>query len=501
MGYSRFTFHYLFQFFLFIHLTWNIYTPQTEVKRSIQYNQITNFETNQSIGNVKMSADGSKIIFATGGQEKKIFTINSDGTGLTQIYSFPITGHTPHIDIDAKGERIIWCDWVGEGEIFTSNSDGSVQNKIVTLLPNPNPILADMKPNITSPPRLTADGGEVYFIHNHPDTYADGIWSVRTNGTNLKQVFNFVELAIKAFDNDLSDLTEPWSGYLNKFDISANADKIYVGTNYFKIRNGDIDRGNLSVYANGTYYRLGEYAVGTKPFATNNEGGECIVFRREYNSTLEHDEINVYFDTPGTGDPIRIISGLNIFGTPKMLQMTGTSGAVVLADNGRLPITFVERVYKNRLDLVSIDGISISTLGGFRFSHSDYPSINWSGDRFCFLTSTAPAPQIWVADIGSDAVNANPSISEVSFNPDFVMIDGSTSSTFKTHVNSPPFDIFAVTFDTFKDGAYHFRALTSEWPSWGLLLDNGEFGDENADEGFFTNNTIRRDFTETPLGN
>jgi hypothetical protein len=448
---------------------------------------------------MKISADGSRIIFATGGEDKKIFTINADGTGLTQIYNFQTTGHTPHVDISANGERVIWCDWVGEGEIFISNADGSALEKIVSTLPNPVSFLSDMKPWIQFPPRLTANASHVYFIHNHADPYATGVWRVKSNGTELTQVFDYVTLAQEVFDRDVSEHT--WLRFDSGFDISADGYTIIFGTDNFKLEKGILDVGDAVVYYGSTFYHFGEYAGGRQSFATYKDGGHFIIFRREYNDTLEHDEINVYFDTPGTGDPVKVIGGLDIFGFPIATQMAGGgSRAIVLGANGHLPITLVDRISASRLDLVSIDYISIYALGGFRFSHSSMPSITWNGDRFCFLSSGTP-PQIWVADIGSDAVLTQPSITEVSFEPDYVLLDGSTKSTFKAHVMSPPYDIHTVTFDTFKDGAYHFRAITSDWPYWGMLLDNGEFGDAQAGDGYFCNNSIRRDLPETPADN
>src|SRR5712692_9269766 len=54
------------------------------ITRTIVYRQISNFQNGigpTAITRMKMSADGSKIIFAA--YFKKVFTINSDGTGLT----------------------------------------------------------------------------------------------------------------------------------------------------------------------------------------------------------------------------------------------------------------------------------------------------------------------------------------------------------------------------------------------------------------------------------
>ena len=110
-------------------------TAQVEVLNGIQYKQISTFETDLSIMAVKISGDGTKIVFATGGPAVKVYTIDSDGTDLAEVYDFQRTGNGPMVDISVNGDKVIWCD--GEGEIYIANSDGSNRLELATLLPNP----------------------------------------------------------------------------------------------------------------------------------------------------------------------------------------------------------------------------------------------------------------------------------------------------------------------------------------------------------------------------
>ncbi|MFZ1290301.1 MAG: T9SS type A sorting domain-containing protein [Melioribacteraceae bacterium] len=485
--------------FIIIHLIFLKNEAQINVIRSVEYKQISSFEENMEISNMKMSSDGTKIIFATGGYTRKVYTINSDESGLKLIYDFTNTGFGPFVDINADGSKIIWCDYTGTGEIFISNSDGSSINKIVALLPNPDPNFADMKPEIPVSPRITADGNTVYFIHNHRDPKGTGVWKVYSDGSNLQQVFNFSNMAIELFGRNVNEF---WTTSFNSgFDISANAEAILVGTPFFKIEESDFNNGDLVVYTNGSFYHLGEYAVGNQPFSTNKNGDQFLIFKREHNAELNSDEINVYFVPIVIGSPIKVISGLNIFGTSAMTQMSGDGSiAIVQADNGRLPITFVDRSTSSCFDLVSIDGISINALGGFRFSESSLPSINWNGNKFCFLAHSNP-PQIWIGNINLDGSQSELNISEIQFTPDYVLIDGSTTAAFNAHITSAPNAIHTATFDVLKDGLIQFRALYSDWPYNGLLVDNKEFGDTQANDGFFCNNSIHADLPETPIGN
>ncbi len=50
---------------------------QPKVIDAVHYTQISSFETDYSINEMKMSADGSRIVFATGGFQVKVFTINT----------------------------------------------------------------------------------------------------------------------------------------------------------------------------------------------------------------------------------------------------------------------------------------------------------------------------------------------------------------------------------------------------------------------------------------
>ena len=467
-------------------------SAQVNVIGAINYKQVSQFETDYSISALKMSADGLKIIFATSGPWVKVYTINSDGTGLTQIYDFERTGFGPSVDISAGGEKVIWCD--GEGEIFIANFDGSDRLELATLLPNPNPDFADMEPSIPLPPRITSGGEQVLFIHTGYDPRGAGVWRVDADDSGLKQIFNYNDWAEELFGTDTVGYNFN-TAYANGFDISADGSRMIFGTTAFKLAAGDMTRGDAIAVDGTDFYNIGDYAIGNQPFATYVDGDMFTVFRRELNPDLGYDEINVYFVPLGTGSPVKVISGIDISGTSSMTQMASPGSlAIVHGANGRLPITRVDLSSQSRLDLVSIDMLSIG-MGGYRFSESSLPSISWDGSRFCFLSTGTP-PQIWVADIISDAINSQPSITEIKFEPDEVAIDRSTATTISAHVTDLYDTIHSVTFDAYQDGVFKFRVLAADWPYQGNLLDDGTFGDEYPGDGFFTNSSVRVDLPE-----
>jgi hypothetical protein len=473
-------------------------TAQTRVIRALSFEQITHFDAELSIASMKISAQGNKIVFSTSGPAVKVFTITVDGTGLTQIFDFERTGFGPSVDISGDGSRIVWCD--GYGELYSAFSGGTDVRELATLMPHPNPIWSDFEPEIPLPPRITLDGSRIFFINAIWDPEASGVWRIDSDGTDLKQIFNYLELSREAFGSDGSEY-DRGAAFSDGFSISADGSTMIFGNRLFKIGEGDYTRGHAVVLQGIVFYRLGEYAAGTQPFATDADGDRFFMFRREANITTGEDEINIYRVPLGTGDPVKLIGGLSILAASRNVQLA-LSGSLAIVQGGmgtpyQPPITLVDAVSESHLDLVNVDGASLK-LGNFRMSLATLPSITDEGDVFCFLAPSIPQ-QIWICRLSSDAVNLEPSITSVELNPGFVSSDHTTLSTFKAHVESVNGPIQSVQFSAFRDGTYRARALTSNFP-FTFLMDNGTFGDAHSDDGIFTNNNIRKDLPETPNG-
>ncbi len=470
---------------------------QPEVVDAVHLTQISSFETDYSIIDMKMSADGSTIVFATGGPQVKVYTISTSGQKLTLVYDFQTIGTGPFIDISSDGERVIWTHY---GKIFIANKDGSARLQLAPLLPNPDTNRAPIPPEIPLPPRISADGGTVFFLHVDRDSRGSGVWSVSANNSNLKLIFNYLDVASQVYGRDGSEYNYNTS-FTDGFDINGDGSKIIFGTRTFKIENGDLNRGDAIVADGNTFYKLCDYALGNQPFATNIDDDVYLVFKREFNSAKNYDEINVYFEPLGTGDPVKVIGGIDAAGTARKVQISGNgSGAIIHGANGRLPITFVDRVSWSHLDLVTIDGIG-NEIGGFNFSASAYPSINGNGDKFCFLAYSNP-PQIWIGNIMSDAVSSEPQISGIHFTPNYVMNDGSTKASIEAYITDINHPIHLVTFEAVQDGLIYFRALGAEGGSafHPKLFDDGTYGDNSAGDNTYTNNTVGIDLSDAPVG-
>jgi hypothetical protein len=330
------------------------------------------------------------------------------------------------------------------------------------------------------------------------DPRASGVWKVNSDNSSLTQEFNYLKLAGDVFGRDGSEYNYN-TAFTDGFDISADGSRMIFGTRIFKLEEGDLDRGHAIFAIGSEFYEMGEYAIGYQPFATDEDGENCIMYRREFNPEVEYDEVNVYFVPLGTGDPVKVIGGLDIFGSSAFTQMSADGArAITIGANGRLPISYAHKPSGYAFDLVSVDPISIPSLG-FRLSESSLPSINADGDRFCFLASSIP-PQIWMGTIMDDGASSLPKINGVRFEPANIFKDYSFPALVSAHVSDTDHPIHRVTFESFQDGFLRYRAIRSESPNDGVLVDDGSSGDESAGDSRYSNGTVNVDLPETPPG-
>ena len=135
-----------------------------------------------------ISADGSKIAFHSEvdvDDDREIFVINSDGTGLTQLtfntantaydgYPFN-TAYDEHPSISGDGSKIaFYSDVDGDCEIFVINSDGTGLTQLTFNT------AYDDKPSISG------DGSKIAF-----ESSVDGDWEIfviNSDGTGLTQL-------------------------------------------------------------------------------------------------------------------------------------------------------------------------------------------------------------------------------------------------------------------------------------------------------------------------
>ncbi len=126
----------------------------------------------------------------------QMYTINSDGTGMTQITNLPATtieGWMPSFSPD--GKKIAFChDMSGAPEIFTINADGSGLTQVT------------FDNFFDCAPRWSPDGTRIAFAHAVPSTFQTVIATIAADGTG-----------------SITDLTSKiWGAYLPTYTPDAN---------------------------------------------------------------------------------------------------------------------------------------------------------------------------------------------------------------------------------------------------------------------------------------
>lgn len=479
--------HIKFFVFLFFLISSNL-TGQIKAINGIQYQQITNFAEDLDISNLRMSVDGSTIVFVSRMGDVKVHTISTDGIAHREVYNFGNTSRPIYVDISGNGEKIIFTD--GIGEIFIANIDGSDLRELATSLPN------DLEPNILQAPRITKDGSQVFFVHTdgrRPDVH--GVWKVNANNTGLKQVFSFTEF----WEDALNKTEEIYSsaGFSTGFDISYDGSIIVIGTNVLKREVDDYYNGNAYYFDGEDFYPLGDYRLGSQPLATNNVGSVFIFIREEFNPELNENQYSLYAAGASGHPPIKIVEGLTWPSFGAVLQLNAFGDRAVALASGNLPISMVSTVTDTLIDLVNCDEIS-SNFFGFQMSQCYSPAMNGNGNFFCFI-SYSSISQIWTARLMSNGIACTPTITDAKFDPDYITHDKTVNSTFEIKAKSPGKEIQGVYFDVFQNGKYCPRAIYTSYP-FRKLYDDGTHGDEYAEDYFYTNNSVTRQDAETSIG-
>ena len=202
------------------------------ITRTIVYRQITNFQSGGDVGRVdrvKISANGSKIIFTTDYQ--KIFTINADGSDFAKVFDYgtPQWG-VPYIDINADGSKIIWAQWRDAAEIYIADSDGANRQRLATDLPAPG--AGTQGPSLRVGLHITADGQSVYFIQSAGDKNTAGGYRVAASGGPATQLFSYLQMAA-LFGLNGDEFNGYWA-FTSGLGASADGARMAFGTVNFQ---------------------------------------------------------------------------------------------------------------------------------------------------------------------------------------------------------------------------------------------------------------------------
>ena len=302
-----------------------------------------------------------------------------------------------------------------------------------------------------------------------------GGYKVNANNSGLTKLFSYRQMATQLFGLS-GDEYNGNIAFRQEFDISDDGSHLIFGT-FSKQPAGHtiaVDGASLRI--------LFEYAPASSGgLAISGDGKKVVLAANKFSGRTSIFSIN--FDGSNQIEIVEDTGQSPIFG-----GMT-TDGSHVITQAGNLPITLLRTDVKGRLDLVASSSVKIQGVHPFfRAGIGPTISITPDGKRFCFPTikefGFSWQSQIWIADINPQSLDGAPSISDVSMSPDYVLVEGGDAATFKARPASNK-TIESMTFDSFRDGVYKGFLNTA------YLFDNGSNGDMTANDGLYTNNTVR----------
>ena len=449
-------------------------TCPTSVVHRIVYRQLSNFPSDNS-GIIpdptlmRMSDDGSRIVFVA--NQTRLYTIDTADGAMRQVVDVvanqPSRDRINWIDINANGAKVVWAAG-NYTEIFIADFNGANQRRIATELPKPG---GGTEPWLPAPyfdgPRITADGGRVYFAHTGGNVDTAGIYRVNADGSGLSQVFSY--RAVAQFLGTDPGVGPTNSYFINTLGISDDGSQMIFGT--FAGTGGPFGR---VVTYDGSFHLVSNSLSGVSgvlTLAISGDGSRVAFFEL----------------VPNSQDAV---TSANLDGSnPKRLLPVATTASQLLGSLTRdgstlfLPLTEAKTDGSALLDLV------ISPCGPidpfFRHAHLVGTA---DGRRFAFHASTSGLAtlQLWIGDIDTPPADGEVAVSEISFNPTFVRADRSTSSTFRARATGPG-GIAEVCGQSLKDGRRAFRFIEAR------LFDDGTNGDPASGDNVFTKSEIVND--------
>ena len=223
------------------------------------------------------SPDGGKIVFRSNrDSNNEIYVMNADGSGQTNLSNNPASDETPSWSAD--GTRIyFYSTRDGNGELYVMNADGSGQTRLTN-----NPA-QDGRP-VESP-----DGKTISFSSTRSGHFA--VWTMSLDGKRLRQLT----------PDALDGATSNWSPdgrmlvFNDNFCGTCPASDIWVVN-----RNGSGLRKLTSTFGNNLY-----------PFWSPD--GEQIAFTHWADLTFPPPDIFT-IESDGSGAPVNVTSGAGMKG-------------------------------------------------------------------------------------------------------------------------------------------------------------------------------------------
>lgn len=445
-----------------------------EIIRTISYTEILNAEMSPiaNIERMKMSGDGSKIVFNT--YAGKIYTINTDGTGLTEILSENGRGF---LDISEDGATFIFARLYGY-EILVFSTSGGGSTSIANNLPLPSG--GTTGPDIQLCPVIA--GARVFFtaLAGGPDVA--GVWSVGLDGQNLTQHFSYRQMSQQLFGMDGNEYNGNIA-FRQRLAVSADGSQLAFGTYSFQ------PAGHTINWGSGGLRILTDFAPSDGGLALNHDGSIAAMIHpvpEGGRTALSSMDIS-------GGNQQELIYHI---GTGNAFQIV-TDESLIFANGDPMPLMLLQPDGSGRLDIINSPSLNATSNPFYRACIGQTVSISSSGDRFVFPSGLNynDYTRIWVADIHAGAGGGTPAIYDISLAPNHVVVGAGTVSNFTAKISGGGSPILGAGFSGFNQGVYEHIIGNSNYY---LLWDNGTHGDVTASDGIYGAENIFTNLQENP---
>jgi hypothetical protein len=390
----------------------------TRVVRTITYDQLTSLTGNNTPngGANILSADGNRAVFAA--NSGAVYTINSDGSGLTLVDP---NGST-ELDISTDGSVVL--ERINQGnsgdEFFVVNADGSNRHLAFDT--------DSYSPSIGG--RISADGKTVYFEDAAPFTvnnvtYPSGVYAVPAAGggtpTQIASQSQVAALLDTATSNTGLYDGEPGGMYLG-LGISADGSHLVFHANLNSV--GDF---LVGVNSDGSgLHTIGPVGVSGDYMAEDGISGDgSTVFR--YDSVNEAPfQLTVYhFD--GSGQlTLSVPGGLGAHTAgPEHVELTQDGSKLLLGSSALLINT----------DGSGMTQIGTEVAGSPRLTTPQlaFPTMNGTGTEFLYTMSDLnDLPQLAVAHLNPASLGGDPAVSNIGISPSYIVITPNAASSVTT---------------------------------------------------------------------
>ncbi len=451
------------------------------VVHTITYNQITSLSDGISLdGNAPfnvLSADGSRAVFrASGSSGDLVYTVNVADSSLTLVDPNP-NGELQSLDISASGSVVL--EQIAHGNDGTEfrivNADGTDQHDAFDT--------ESYSTGVWS--RISADGSSVFFEDEagftvDDTTYPAGLYRVATVAGSTPQLIASQSQVAAVAGLSASDVTV---GPLEGLDLDASSDGTHLVFAASQNGSGDF---LLGVDSDGTdLHLIGPAAQPNDSISEAGISGDGTkVFRYDSGDALPDGPVLTVYNFDGSGQvTLNVPDGLAAeTGGPEQVELTQDGSKLLLGSTGLL-------INTDNSGLVQLGtDVGIDTLVNPSLYH---PTMNSGGTEILYtMNDLNDEFQLAVAQINPSNLGVDPTISDVTINPSYLLTQDQSSITVSAAVSasSKPVGV---------SEAFQLNGLDElEEFSDDPLYDDGTHGDATANDGTYTNDGISTESTQ-----